>query len=493
MFTNKKHLKNTFYYTAAPFIRNLLLFLTLPILTRYLSPADYGKVNLITMLASFASMFFMGVQNSTVRFFFKYKSDNDLLKSMLSTNIIFVIISTAVYYLILLFCYPYINKYILNDGISFVWLSLGFFQFALMYVNTINQYFLQNSLEGKKWFYNEIVATVVQVFLSIFFVTTMGFRFEALILSGFLAELVKFFLSYLRVMSFYSFKLSSTFLKESLKYSWPQTPTNLVSFSYSYLDKILLSKFQNMSQVGFADLSSKISNILKMTTDGIAGTLSPVTLNLLHDGSKESLKKLSDINLKVIFLLFGAGLFLILFTKELILLLTTQEYHYLMYIAPIYMYYHIFGVLGMVSYWLIYYHTNKTFLQIPLNVINLVVSTAINIILIPRYGIWGAAIAIAGSSAVTQLVQFIVALRITPIPLDIVKIGLLFTLVVVETGVLYVLYWLNINIVLDIMIKIGMFSFFIFFGALIKVYIFEDVKILFYMIVDKLKGKKVTI
>ena len=43
------------------------------------------------------------------------------------------------------------------------------------------------------------------------------------------------------------------------------------------------------------------------------------------------------------------------------------------------------------------------------------------------------------------------------------------------------------------MIKIGMFSFFIFFGALIKVYIFEDVKILFYMIVDKLKGKKVTI
>ena len=489
MQTNNLHIKNTFYYTLAPVIRNFFLFITLPILTRYLSPSDYGMVNLITMVASFSSLFFMGVQNSTVRYFFKYKKDPLSLQSMFSTNILFVVLASVLYFIILITGYPYINHYILNDKIPFIWLSIGFWQAALMYINTMNQYFLQNSFEGKRWFQNELVAIFIQVGLSICLVVFGDFKYEAIILAGFCSELGRFIMSYYKLAKYYSLSIKFPFLKESLKYSWPQVPTNLVSFSYSYLDKFLLNRYQNVSQVGFADLSSKISNILKMITDGVSGTLSPLTLDLLHEGSEASLKKLADINLKVIFLLFGFALGLILFAQELIIILTTKEYHSLIYIAPIYIYYHIFGILGMVSYWLIYIHPDKTYLQIPLNLINLIISTIINIILIPIYGIWGAAIALVISSAICQIIQFIVAYRITPIPIKIGKMILLFGVILFETGMLYLLYWIKPFWAVSFIIRLIMLSGFFFLGMSINIVKISEVKTIMNLVINKAKSK----
>jgi hypothetical protein len=59
-----KYIKNTLLYITIPFARNLLAFLTLPILTRFLSPADYGTLSLIFVITSFSGIFFMDISNA---------------------------------------------------------------------------------------------------------------------------------------------------------------------------------------------------------------------------------------------------------------------------------------------------------------------------------------------------------------------------------------------------------------------------------------------
>jgi len=457
----EKYITNTFYYTALPLLRNALSFVTLPIMTRFLSPNDYGILALIGMITSFSGMFFLGLNNATFRFYFKYKDDLAKLRELFSTCLAFIIASIVIYGLLIVAAYPFLNSYFFKNKLSLIWILMAFAQFALSYINIINQYIYQNQHEGKKWFLNELLAVAIQIPLSIILVLTRQFTFESIIIAGFAAEGVKFVLLFFQLRKYYAFVFRYPVFKESFGYSWPQVPTSLISFGYSYLDRILLSRFQGLSQVGILDMSSRIGSILKMSMDGIGGTLSPLTLELLTTNTKESLKKLADLNLKIIFLVLFSGLSLILFTKEFVILLTTHEYHFIIYIAPIYVYYHIFGVLGMIAYWLIYYHSKYTFWQIPINVTMLVCNTVANIILIPRYGVIGAAIATFISSGIVQSAQFFIGMRLTPIPMKIYKIVLMFLLLFSETGALYVIYYFNVGLFLGIFIKLLMLLIFI--------------------------------
>lgn len=489
--TNKKtrYIKNTLFYISMPVLRNLLAFLTLPIMTRFLSPADYGTVSLIIMISSFSGIFFMGISSASYRYYFEYKEDIQKLRAMFSTYFFFIAIVALAYGTILYFVFPTLNHLLFKNRLDFVWVLLAFIQFALAYVNVMNQYLFQNQHQGGKWFFNEVVSTAIQIPLSIILVLTRRFTFEAIILAAISAEIVKFILIFLQLRKYYGIIFSNSLLKEAFVYSWPQIPTSLISFGYSYIDKLLLSKFQGLSQVGILDIGNRISSILKMSMDGVSGVLSPLTLELLTENTKESFKKLADLNLKITFILLFLAFSIILVTKEMVYLLTTKEYHFVIYVVPIYIYYHIFGVLGMISYWLIYYHPSKTFWAIPFNIIFLATSTVANILLIPKLGVMGAAFAAFIASAIAQVTQFFIGLRITPVPMDKGKLAIMFGALFAGTAFLYFLYYINFNMVVEISIKLFMLFLFVMIAVRARIINISEIKELAAMLTSKIQNK----
>ncbi|MFA5089584.1 MAG: oligosaccharide flippase family protein [Candidatus Omnitrophota bacterium] len=475
------------YYITQPVLRNALAFLVLPIITRYLSPKDFGTIALITMVTSFGGIFCLGLNNAIYRLYFKYKTNTDRLKEMLSTNIISIVIILILYCGLIIAMFPFLNKFFFNGQLKIIWMILAFIQFSLGFINLTNQYIFQNNYEGKKWFSNEASATFVTVFLSVILVLTHRFRFEAIIISGLCGELVKGIMIFIQLRRYYGMIFRVKFLKEALSYSWPHTPTALFSFGYSYLDKILLSKFKGLSQVGILDLSSRISLNLKMAMEGMGGVIHPITLELLGENTEGAFKKIADISLKFVFLTLFLGLSLILFSKEAIVLFTTKEYHFAVFVVPIYIYYYIFSVLGYISYWLIYYHFQKTFWQIPLNAINLSVNTIANIILIPRYGLMGAVFAAFLSSGVANVIQLYVGMRITRISFNLYKVSLMFIVVLIETVFVYILYQFNLNTLIAICIKLVMLLLFALICLKQKIFNLQDLRDLLVIIKQGLK------
>jgi O-antigen/teichoic acid export membrane protein len=487
---NKKtlYIKNTLLYITVPFSRNLLAFLTLPILTRFLSPADYGTLSLIAMITAFSGIFFMDISNASYRYYFKYREDIRQLQALFSTYFFFLIGVSLLYGTGLYFAFPVLNRLLFNNQISYFWVLLAFIQYALGYFNIINQFILQNQYQGGRWFLNETVSVAVQITLSIALVFTRKFTFEAIILATLIAEICKFILIIFQLRKYYRIVFSTSLLKESFLYSWPLISVSLISFCYSYFDRAVLSRFRGLYQVGLLDMGKRVSTVLKISMDGVSGTLSPLTMELLTENTNNSYKKLSNLNLKVSCILLFLAFCIIMFTKELVYLLMTSDFHFVMYIVPVYIYHHIFAILGMSSYWLIYYHPSKTFWGIPFSLITLTTTALANILLIPKYGVMGAAFAAFSVSAIANGVQFFVGLRITPVPMDKKRLALMFGILFAGTGLLYVLYGAHINMILEIFIKLSVLSFFVLVVVATGIVNTADIEELVRMFKEKVKN-----
>lgn len=440
----REYIVNTAYYTGMPFIRNGLAFITLPLLTSYLTPADYGIVGLVTIVSSFGAFFFCGVGAACNRYYFKYKDSMEELNLFFSTAAIFVVAGAGLYASVLFLVHPYLNTFLFRDRVSYAWLLIGFLQVFLNYLAMMNQYVFQNRHEGRRWFVNESVFTGVYVTLSLFLVLALGFRFEALLLAGLAAEILRLLFSYLPLRDLYSPRFSRAMVSEALAYSWPQVPAGIIGFSYSYLDRLIMSRAQGIPQVGILDMSARVSSTVKMMLDGVNGVFSPKTVELLKEGTREAAEALADIGLKVLATVLCAALAVILFSKELVLLLIKGDFANVIYVVPLYIYSHVFGALGVLAYWLIYYHREKTWLQIPILTVGLVAGTFFNLLLIPKYGLMGAAAAMFITSGIVHTVQFYIGLKCTPIPFDLRKITALFTGIIAATAVLYLLYYLRL-------------------------------------------------
>jgi len=487
--TNKKtnYIKNTFFYVGIPILRNILAFITLPIMTRFLSPADYGVLSLIMMISSFCAMFYMGINNASYRYYFKYNDDIQKLRAMFSSNLVFLLGVSLAYGILLYFAFPTLNQWLFRGRLAFVWVLIAFIQFALGYINLINQNIFQNQHQGKKWFLNEVVSLVILTGFSIILVLTGKFTFEAIILASISAEIVKSVILFSQLREYYGILFSKIFLKETFLYSWPQLPTALIGFGYSYFDKILLSRFQGLYQVGILDIGSRISSIMKMSIDGVSGVLSPLTLELLKENTKESIKKLADLNLKITFLLLFIGFSIILSTKEIVHILTPKDYHFVIYVVPIYIYYHIFGVLGLISYWLIYYHPSKTFWAMPINLVFSMASIFANILLIPKFGVMGAAFAAFIAAALAQGAQLFIGLRITPVPIDRGRLALMLGTLFAGTAFLYFLYYIDLNIIVEISIKLFMLLLFVLIAVIARIINFGEIKELVAILTRKMQ------
>lgn len=484
-----RYISNTIYYTGIPVFRNLINFFTLPILTRFLTPADYGINSLVLMIVSFSNILFLGINTACNRFFFDHTDDPSALKRLFSTNVLALAGIAVICFVGLWNLYPILNEYFFQNHLKRIWLLLAFFQFFLAYINIINQYFFQNQFEGRKWFFNELIATLVLVPTTLILVMTRMFTFEAIIIAGLAAELVKCCIIFWQVRGYYALMFYPAIFKKSLQYSWPNIPTTALGFGASYADRIFLSHFSGVFQVGIVDFSIRISAILKTALDGINGTLSPITVRLLNRNSSESFEKLANLNLKITYLALFISFTLIVFTKALVLILATPAYYPVIYIAPLYIFYHLFGILGMISYWQIYYKSKYTFWMIPINFLACVSSLILNFLLIPYFGVIGAGVAAAGSALIVQVVQFGIGMRLTPIPLHIPKLISLFGTVILGTGLLYGVYFFHFPFYIEILLQLGLLAIFIALGVLFKIVTMKEFGSVAELISNQLKEK----
>ena len=258
-------------------------------------------------------------------------------------------------------------------------------------------------------------------------------RINAILISQIIILVCAFF----TVRNLFTNKLSFVCLKESLFFSYPNVPGTLIGLAHQSFDKVMITNYRDMSALGHYNIGEKFAGIFKLTTDSITRVFNPYFQDKAHEKSLDSKNDIVRLfyDLSGIYLL-GAYV-IICFSEELIKLLTTPEFYPSIYMAPIFVFYYLFGaILGMVSVNQITY-AKKLIFQLPVSIVSIIINISLNILLIPQYGAIGAVIATAVTALVADILLLYFGQRAYFLPINYKKLVSMFLSIMLLTIPVY--------------------------------------------------------
>lgn len=459
-----KLLKNTSLYTIGNIIPQIANFFLLPVYTAYLTASDYGIVQSMQVLSVILTIFFtLAVDRAVYRLYFDFKTEENK-KTYIST-IAISLFSISILVLALLFLF--------NNLISKIYSSIPFYPF---YFYAIITAFLTTYALLPKIYYqvNEKAGRFISLSL-LQFIANTGFVlwFVVGINAGAVGWLKGLMLGNLITLPVFiwvmiktiNFKFNFTYLKNSLKYSLPIIPALLSAWILNLSDRIFIEHYFSMKEVGIYSLGYKIAGLVLIISSAFRLAYNPVFFKLANsDDQVQAKKKLSKYNYTYIVIIIIVVFCITFFAKEFLQLFFKPAYFesykivYLISLA-----YLISQVAGLFN--LSIYQKKKTVVVMFIVLGSAAINILLNFLLIPVYGIYGAAYATILSFLVFALVKFVFAKKYYYIKtnwgwLFIILAGLIGTEVLFSLISLQPIYMLILKSVIILMVLFFMYHYY---------------------------------
>ena len=240
-------------------------------------------------------------------------------------------------------------------------------------------------------------------------------------------------------------------------------PNNLIGMVHNSFDKVMLNMYQGTFSVGYYSFGVRFSLILKMIIDSLNKVWEPFFMNLATENTEESKRAIINRFNSLVFFYMVIGLCVIYFSEEMIKLLTTKEFYPSIYVVPIYVYFYLFSIMGVLTMPQISF-SEKMIFVLPSTFIGALINVIFNILLIPKFGALGAAGGSAIAALFSQLINYYYAMKLFPLPLRAMKLAGLYFIIIIYTLFIYPIIAFEINVFIKIMLKIAIISTFVIIG-----------------------------
>ena len=374
---------NTVLFFVSSFSSKFLVFLLMPIYTAVLSPAENSDVSLMMQTANLLiPLVSLGIANSIIRF----GLDEKYSKRTVFTTGVFTL---GAGYLLLIAAFPLLNR--VEFIHKYIWML---YLYLLMSCSrTLVQQFVRAKTYTKLYAFDGIMATVntlilVCVFLLKFRWGAMGY-IAAIIGADFLSVV---FLSVIAgVWKYFDLsKLNKAVAKEMLSYCIPLIPASVAWWITNVSDRYLVAYFCGDTINGIYDISYKLPSIINVfaTIFLEAWQISAVK----ESGEKHTSRFFGNVFKAYQSVVFIGGAGIILLCKPLIKLLADDAYFEAWTFVPVLIIATIFACFStfMTS---IYMVEKRGGLNLATMSAGAVANIALNLLLIPKIGAQGAAIA----------------------------------------------------------------------------------------------------
>ena len=440
-------------YVISSIISFGIMIICLPIYTRLLNPEEYGITIVFIIFGKLVCGFFhFSLHDATYRFYFEYKDKLEAFRKLNSSNLLFLVCSFFICYLIIYFSAGLFSDKIfdgqLNQNLINLSLISGFLDYLFLYLMTI----LTALLRAKEHSLISILFMVLNTGFSIFFMLYYSLTYMGRVYGIIISQLVIVLILFKICKHTFSFNFSIKMLKKSLKYAIPYYPIMLLGISQNYLDKTILSSSKGNASLAQYSIGINFANILKTIMDAVSKSWNAFMISSALKNSEESKNDIIEkfYYMAVFFMILGLGI--TYFSEEAIKILTTKEYHKAIWITPIYIFFYLFAIVGYLTQMQLSIAEKMKFL-IPGTIVSGITNIILNLTLIPIYGMIGAAIAAAFTSLVSQLFIFYYGMKVFPLEINKRKLLKLYILLILFTVPAYFLYALEINIILKLLIK----------------------------------------
>lgn len=410
-----KLLKNSFLYTAGNILPQAAGFILLPIYTAYLDPDQYGIVNSMTVLSTvFGFMLTFGIDRGIYRLYYDYEPKQR--KEYLGTMIIGItLFSLSIFTIALL----------IPETISSIYKSISFYPYyflMLLYTLfaktiTIPGIYLRVSEQAGRFVILNVALFLITVFFNLLFIVHFKQGAVGMLKGTLIANIVMAPVFYMATYKAIKFRFKINYFIESIKFSLPLLPGLIFAWVLNLSDRIFLERFLSISDVGIYSLGYKIASVVTVVSSGLFAAYNPYFYKLANEGGADVKKKIGKFNNTIVIIMLAICFLLALFSKEIITLFISDEYNSAAKIIPLLTLGIFFSQInGFAS--LMIYQEKKSIQIMLITFSGALINVISNIILIPLFGMIGAALATLISFLALFVIQYNYARKCFFIPLN---------------------------------------------------------------------------
>lgn len=381
-------IKKFLSFSIGGYVNALIGLLTVPIVTRMLSPEQYGIASLILIIVEMLVVFCsLALDQSFVRFFYEVEEEErgKLLQDCLYYPVFITIFSS----LIIFIFRNQISMFILGKKEKVIWIIIVFSIVALI-IKSFAFLVVRMQQKGGLYSFFYILIKVVEFSFILLFFKIYGNDYKVIVLAILFSTLITSLL--MIVVERKIWKLGGKRKiekKELLNFSAPLVLTLALTWVFGSSDKITIKIFSNLKELGLYSGAFRIVSVISVIQTGFTSFWTPFIYERYSKNPDDLVfyKKANDY-LSLIFFLIG---FSILATRNIIIILLGEKYYDSLFIVPMLIFVPIMYLISETTMMGIgFKKKSKYFLYI--SIIVAIFNIIGNILLVPKYGAKGAAI-----------------------------------------------------------------------------------------------------
>ena len=394
-------LKNSLTYSIGSILTRGIGILLVPVYTNYLTPLEYGVIDLFIILASIVNLTIaLEINQAVVRFYQDVENENDKIQYV-STAFFFTIFAYVIFLLISFVFSDAFTIWLLDDlkyQNVFLLAALAIFTSGIFYFSHGQ---LAWQVMPKHSSIVSVIHIVIVVGISVYLLVIEGVKIESIFIGQIIGNIVGIAISIYFTSNSYKAIFVYDKLQEMIRFSFPLVFSSLSIFIALFIDRLSIKYFLGLDELGVYGIAYRFAAVTGLVLVGFQSSLTP----LIYKYYKE---KETPRHISVLFELFMAFMIFvvvgsILFSKEVVILMSAKEFYSASSVIPLLVIAIFFTNMYIFMPGLEIEKKIKIIAII--SIFGAILNASLNILLIPVYGINGAAFATLISAIITFIVR----------------------------------------------------------------------------------------
>lgn len=406
-------------YTVANLLTKGVSLLLIPFYTVYFSPADYGVIDIINLSSLFiTAVIGLQLNQGLARFVAEPTMSRHQNKTFASTAIwtsVFLFCTASLVFL----CFPEFFVDLLSSDTkinpkTFQLAVVVFLLNSVFYLLAVHLRFLRMSRPFTIISFLHASLSIVLILLLVL-VYDLGidsiYISYILILPPLIA--VQFYLLRKEIIATFSHRA----LYKLLSFSTPLIPAAIAIMFMNFTDRVFIKQYLNFNELGIYAMGTKFASFVAVMVSGFNMALMPLVYQKYrNETTRNELSRFLEI-----YVAFGSigVLILSLFSTEVLHIFAHPNFYSSGEVMP-YMFYTAF-LVGFSMFSIGLNIEKKTKLTAVIVIVFAAFNILLNFILMPRYGLSGAAIATLIANGFYQLSHFLIARKYYDYPVNFSK------------------------------------------------------------------------
>ncbi len=394
--------KDSVIYSLGNLANKIVGFILIPLYTAYIPLAEYGILGLIEPLSQFLFTFLgLGI-NSAFMLWYSTEKDNLEKTRIFFNSHIIIFFSTGIVLTILILFSTALSNLLFNSPDYSLMLKISLMNVFFLVINPLMFSTLRIERKAIRYAGITILQFVINLLLNIFFIVELEYGLISIFISQLISSAVVFVIfipSYIRRLKF---AVNFVLIRQLLKFGLPLIWVGISNVIITMLNRYILVNFADLESVGLFSFAFKISNTIKvLIIESMTLSLTPILYKKLTEPNGNHFVRknylYSAFIVMLTYILFSS------FARELIYFTArNQEYHDAYRLIPLLGLVYLFNTTNY-FYNILLGFTKNTKIIAKITVITAVLSIILNVVLIPLFNSYGAAIGLMLSSVIVMV------------------------------------------------------------------------------------------